>query len=193
MKATLAAWFLAQLAAAGGGVASTQAAPPAVHADQAPSDHHRHLGAFVGVWRTHRTFWPAEGAEPLVSDGTSSYTWIMNERFLREEARGSAMGMAFEGLAIHGYDTFRGQHLVSWIDSLSTAMFSGEGPCEDGGRTIVIEGRFDNAATGQRDLRVRTERRIVSASEHTLEMFAPDGRGRTYKMVRIVYTRLAAR
>ena len=84
-----------------------------------PGDHHKHLGAYAGTWSVELKFFPGPGADPVVSNATSEFNWILNGHYMTEDLKGDMMGMPFEGKSVFGYDNFRQEHFSLWIDTFS--------------------------------------------------------------------------
>ena len=59
---------------------------------------------------------------------------------------------------------------------------------EDNNKTITLEGKADCAATGQRDVPMRTVFRVHGPDKHTFEMY-DESKGRNAKTMEIIYTR----
>ena len=95
-------------------------------------------------------------------------------------------GMPFEGIGYWGYDNFKKQHVLTWMDSMGTApmAFIG-GPFNAATKTYTSAGTWD-APGGPMNFRTVTT--VKSDTEHTFEMTmpGPDGKDSTMK---ITYTK----
>jgi len=153
-----------------------------------PGPGHKALEAFVGNWKAEVKCWMEPGSAPNVSQGTAKASWILNGRFLEEEFRGEMMGKPFTGRSLMGYDNIKGTFNSVWISDMQTSIFTSEGKGDSGNKVITLEGKSTCAATGQRDVPMKSVIRVIGPDKHTFEMF--DGRnGGNVKTMEITYTR----
>lgn len=125
-----------------------------------PGDQHAWLMDSAGTWKVQQTMWMQPGAEPTVSEGTAEREALLGGRVLRETYSSTFMDQPYQGVAHSGYDIVSGKFWVTWMDNMSTALYSGEGECNDdrdhctyevsgtdpmtgGQHTIRIEAAFD--------------------------------------------------
>jgi len=153
-----------------------------------PGEHHEHMAFLEGAWDVSAKFWMPGSSEPMTSGGQASFQWVLGGRYLHQAYRGEFMGMPFEGFGVTGYDNIAGRHVATWIDSISTAIMSETGQCEDGGRTIVWHGEMPDPATGT-TMQTRTVETRDSDDRFVMTSFmtAPDGG--ELKTMELVYTR----
>jgi len=149
-----------------------------------PGPAHQALAAFVGEWKAEVKCWSEPGAEPNVSEGTSKASWTLNGHFLEEEFHGEMMGKPFAGLTLMGYDNTKQTFNTVWLSDMQTAMFTSEGKGTNDNKVITLEGKTDCAATGQKDIAVKTVFRVISPDKHIFEMFNDNA-----KSMEIIYTR----
>lgn len=168
--------------------AEEQAAMDAWMKAATPGEAHLALEPFIGSWKVRVTSWPAPGAPPSTSTGSSEAEWILGKRFVKERFEGEFMGMPFEGLGITGYDNTRRQYRSFWIDNFGTTMLTMTGLSKDGGKTFVYTGEMDDVVQGK-TVTFRNTARVVDANTHVMEMHGPDASGKEFKMMEIVYTR----
>jgi hypothetical protein len=153
-----------------------------------PGQHHRLLEKMAGQWNMTVRYRMNSQAPVVESVGTCERTWILGKRFLLEEFDGGSLGLPFKGLAIYGYDGFVKKYTCVWLDTMSTAITSNLGTCVDGCAQINFVGRHGDPWTGtMRPSRGVT--RFVDANRHVLELHEPDGSGKEFKILEIVYTR----
>lgn len=152
-----------------------------------PGDPHKKLDAFVGTWTTKITFWPAPGAPPMSSEGTSENRWLMGGRYLEQRYKGDMMGAPFEGVGITGYDNVKKHYWGTWMDNMSTAMMMSTGWMPDG-KTFLFSGSMADPMTGK-DARMEERITINSNDHHVLEMWGPAPDGSMYKTMEIDYKR----
>lgn len=152
-----------------------------------PGAPHADLAKMAGTWSAKVSYWPAPGAPPEISEGVSENKMILGGRYLEQRFNGSMMGAPFEGIGYTGYDNVSKRYFGTWVDSMSTGImtsWSKAGP--DGMHTM--EGTFWDPISGKE---VKTTDKIIvrGPDEHVFEMWGPDKKGKTYRMMEIVYTR----
>lgn len=152
-----------------------------------PGEHHKHLEQFIGAWSTTSKFWPAPGAPPVESTGEAEHTAVLGGRFLHLTYKGVMMDTPFEGMGFIGYDNYQQKHVDFWIDNFGTLMLTGEGSCDQGGKTITMFTTFEDPVSQTR----KTMKTIYTfgGDQYALEMYdtAPDGT--EFKALEIVHTR----
>lgn len=149
-----------------------------------PGPGHKALEAFVGEWKAEVKCWEELGAEPNVSEGTSKASWTLNGHFLEEEFNGEMMGKPFTGLTLMGYDNIKQTFNTVWVSDMQTAIFTSEGKGTNDNKVITLTGKSDCAATGRKDMAVKSVYRVINPDKHIFEMFN-DGT----KSMEITYTR----
>ena len=149
-----------------------------------PGPAHKALEAFVGNWQAEVKCWMEPGSAPNVSHGTAKASWILNGHFLEEEFHGEMMGRPFTGRSLIGYDNFKQTFNTVWMSDMQTSIFTSEGKGENGNKVITLEGKASCAATGQKDVPMKSVFRVLSPDKHVFEMFN-DGA----KTMEITYTR----
>jgi hypothetical protein len=158
-----------------------------MEAASAPGPGHKALEPLLGNWKAEVKCWHEPGSQPQVSQGRATAKWTLNGRFLEEEFHGEMMGKPFEGCYLTGYDNTKQTFQSVWVSDIQTSMFFTEGRGENGNKVITQEGKSSCAATGQRDVPMKTVLRILSPDKHTFEMF--DGSKGNAKVMEITYTR----
>jgi hypothetical protein len=153
-----------------------------------PGPAHQALNALVGKWKAEVKCWMEPGGAPEVSEATAETNWILDGHFLEEKFHGEMMGKPFTGRSLMGYDNTKQTFNSVWVSDMQTSMFTSEGKGEHGNRVITLEGKATCAATGRRDIPMKTVFRVISADKHVFEMF--DGsKGENAKTMEIMYTR----
>jgi hypothetical protein len=71
---------------------------------------------------------------------------------------------------------------------MQTAMFLSEGKGESGNTVITLKGKSNCAATGRRDVPMKTVLRMLSPDKHVFEMY-DESLGENAKMMEITYTK----
>ena len=151
-----------------------------------PGAPHKLLAGRVGTWDAKTRNWLTPAGPPVESTGTSERKMILGGRFLREDFKGEMFGNPFTGIGMMGYDNHLKKYVMSWMDSMSTSLHTFEGMASPDGKTIVMEGRFDNPMRGPGTWHGTT--RIVDDNTEVFEMRATYERGGEERF-EITYTR----
>jgi hypothetical protein len=153
-----------------------------------PGDPHKLLNDMVGTFSTKITNWSAPGAPPQTHEGVAENRWVMGGRYLEQRFTGSMMEMPFEGVGYTGYDNVTKKYWGTWMDSMSTGVMTSTGSTSDGGKTWAFDATMSDAMTGK-EMKLKEKIVVKSADEHIFELWGPDPKGKTFKMMEIVYTR----
>ncbi len=113
-----------------------------------PGEHHGHLKALAGTWKTTTKWWMGPG-EPEISHGVSKNTWILGGRFLQTEFKGTSEEQPFAGFGLLGYDNIKKQHISMWCDTMGTGLSVNYGTCDDSGKVFTHVATYDDPMTGQ--------------------------------------------
>ena len=156
-----------------------------------PGEAHKKLNDMVGSWKTTSRFW-ANGpdAPPTETQGTSEVKWVLDGRFLQQEAKGEMMGKPYNGIGFTGYDNMNKKYESFWIDNTSTAMFRADGTLDQTGKVLTTVGKMDEPMTGEHDKGVMYIYRMVSKDKHIFEIHdlsLPQGKT---KVAELEYTRV---
>ena len=151
-----------------------------------PGPAHKALEPLVGNWKAEVKCWMDPDGPPSVSQATAKTKWVLNGHFLEEEFHGDMMGKPFTGRSLLGYDNTKQVFQSVWVSDMQTSIFTSEGRGENGNKVITLEGRTTCAATGQKDLLMKSVFRTISPDKHTFEMFDASKGLRTME---ITYTR----
>lgn len=127
---------------------------------RAPGKNHGILSRFVGDWVTETR---VIGMAP--SKGTTSFTWLMDGRWLQGRSTGTMMGAPAESFAILGYDNFKQSFVATFVSSMDTAMLHAEGDLDRTGKKLTTYGKMDEYLTGEHDKMVKYEWTFVSDDE----------------------------
>lgn len=151
-----------------------------------PGGQHAWLMESEGAWNVKMTAWLQPGAEPEVTDGTARREAILGGRVLRETFESTLMGRPYQGVAHSGYDNVAGKFWVTWMDNMSTAVFTGEGTCEDDRSrcTYQVSGT-DPMSGGEHAMRVDIE----FEGDREVHTFHEDRGGEEFRTMELVYTR----
>ncbi len=155
-----------------------------------PGKMHERLKQDVGVWNGKNTMWMTPGADPIVTDSTSTVTSLYDGKFIRAELKGEMPGMGpYDGLMISGYDNITKKFVSTWIDNVSTSMAQGEGELSKDGKSLTWTFTC-NCPLQQKPMTMRQVETITGPGKKTLEMFGPEPKsGKEYQMMRIELTK----
>jgi hypothetical protein len=155
-----------------------------------PGKMHERLQQDVGVWSGKNTMWMAPGADPIVTDATSTVTSLYDGKFIRAEFKGEMPGMGpYDGLMISGYDNITKKFVSTWIDNVSTSMAQGEGELSKDGKTLTWTYTC-NCPLQTKPITMRQVETITGPGQKRLEMFGPEPKsGKEYQMMRIELTK----
>jgi hypothetical protein len=153
-----------------------------------PGPSHRLLELFVGTWDAKITFRSGVDGKPEVSRGKSSVSWILGERFIKEDFEGEALGERFQGMGITGYDNAARRFTNVWIDSLNTALATSYG------KYLADDNRFDFVGEIYDPLRgamksTRSTMHIISPNKYEFVMYDTASNGVEYRALEIEYSR----
>jgi hypothetical protein len=153
-----------------------------------PNENHKKLEMFLGTWDVASSFWVDGPDKPPTSDrGGAKITWALGGRFLRQEFKGTFMGMPMEGLGFNGYDNLRKAYTMFWIDNTSTAMSTGTGQFDATGTVLTMTGKMDDAMTDRKDVDVKHVLRKTEPDRFVYEIYEVPAKGPEVKMGVIVY------
>jgi hypothetical protein len=153
-----------------------------------PSQHHRVLDRMAGEWNLKVKYRMSPDTPEVESEGTCKRTWILGKRFVLEEFDGGYLALPFQGHALYGYDAFEGKYTSAWLDTMSTAITTYRGVCDDQCNVINFEGLHGDPWTGAKR-RSRGITRFVDDNKHVVEIHEPDAKGREFKILEITYSR----
>ncbi len=154
-----------------------------------PGEFHARLKPLVGSWKHEVKWWMAPGAPPEIATGTSDYKWILCGRFLLQKVKSDNQEEPFEGMGMIGYDGFKKKYTSMWVDSMSTAIITGLGTCDESGKVFTLIGRHDDVMSGKPNQTFKTVTRIVNNDLHIDEMYMSGPDGKEFKTLEITYTR----
>lgn len=147
-----------------------------------PGEPHKKLNDMVGTWQTTMRSWiNGPDGEPTVSKGSSEIKWVLDGRFLQQDAKGEMMGMPFSGIGFTGYDNINKKYVGYWIDNSSTGMYWSEGTLDKEGKVLTLIGKMDDVTTGEHDKTIKFVHRFISKDKQVFEMHdlsLPEGKDR---------------
>lgn len=100
-----------------------------------PGPEHEILKKSVGTWdATIEEMHP--GAPPKTSKGTET-SKLVGGLWLVSDFKSEMGGQPFEGHAVGGYDSHKKKYVGTWVDSMSTGVFTSEGTLDPATKTMT--------------------------------------------------------
>ena len=164
--------------------------PPEVLARVTPGEQHAGMAYYLGDWDvTFRiTMAGMDGMAP--TQGTCSYEWLIDGRWMLSRMKGSMMGTAMEWVHIHGYNNMTMNYETIGFDSMSTdTKFSTGNPSTQDGKTFNFFGTMNEYLTGQINKQFRTVTHQRSADRFDLEIWDPEIGPNGAKVMQFEYSR----
>jgi hypothetical protein len=165
-----------------------QAMMKAYMAAATPGAPHKAMQNLVGTWNSTIKMYDNPAGTPTETKGKSTFTSVMDGRYLQEHAEGNFNGMPFNGYGTYGYDNVTKKYVASWIDSMGTGIMQSTGISPDDGTTINWEGTSSDPITGKM-LTFHSSMKMVNSNEYHFEMNGPGPDGKEIKMMEIQYIR----
>jgi hypothetical protein len=154
------------------------------HAEVGPF--HKKLEPLAGDWTFSASFMMDPNGPPQEMTGASTRKWIMDGRFLQDDAQG--VGMPFKGLGINGYDNALKKYVSTWVDSMTTSITYSIGDVDASGKVFTYHREEFNPIYGQK-LKARDVITIADNDHHTMEFYTVPPGGKELKTGTIKYTR----
>ncbi len=154
----------------------------------APGEHHDHLKALAGTWKTTTKWWMGPG-EPDVSQGVSKNSWILGGRFLQTDFKTTSGEHPFEGFGLLGYDNAKKQHSSMWCDSMGTMITVSYGTCDDSGKVFTYIATYDDPITGQAQ-KMKMVTKVINDNKYVFTMHNIDKDGKESKELEVTYVRV---
>jgi len=152
-----------------------------------PGDGHKVLEQLVGNWDYSLKYWSSPDAPPEESTGTNDVKWILGNRFLEMDVKGSSMGQPFEGMGILGYDNAKNEYINTWIDNMGTGMMNATGSYDAETKTLTEAGTYTDPMSGQQSFKGVTK--FIDADNITYEMYISGREEKETRVMEINYTR----
>jgi hypothetical protein len=152
-----------------------------------PGEPHKLFASLAGSWTTKIKEWMEPGKPAMESTGSAEMKMLLDGRYLRQEFTGTMMGQPYSGVGTTAYDNLRKRYVTTWIDTMSTGIFTMEGTASADGKTITLKGRHEEPGGGY--MTHRAVWKIVDSDTQTFDMYGAHGHGKETKMLEITYTR----
>ena len=143
-----------------------------------PGEPHQQLAKLAGEW-TYTTKLTMPGQEATESKGTAKMMMTLDGRFLHEQSQGEMMGMPITTTRVLGYNNATKNYEAVWTWTMSTGMLLLKGPSPDGGKTINLDGGYEEAG-GKQKMVVKMS--ILSDDHFTYELGHGDPNGAVLTM-----------
>jgi len=155
-----------------------------------PGPQHEVLAKMAGDWTITGKAWMDPSGTPTdMKPGSQHAEMILGGRYLQSVWTGEMMGMPFEGHGLLGYDNFRKEYLMTWVDNMGTAVSTANGSADAAGKVITLMGKMDDPSTGARDQDVKYVYTIKDDKNVTFEMYGMvPGKG-LMKMMETTFTK----
>lgn len=154
-----------------------------------PGERHKALEPFVGQFTTTNRMWMKPGEKAHESMGSSDHSWVFGGRFLKMDVRGDMDGQPFEGVGYIGYDNVRGEYTSVWLDNMNTGISRSSGQFDTPTQTLKESGTVSCPMTGEKDMPIRGEWKVIDSNTLMYTMYNPDPNGKEMKGMEITYKR----
>lgn len=151
-----------------------------------PGEAHKKLDQFAGTWKAAVRHWMEPGSQPMESTGTMKNTWVLGNRFLRQDYKSDSVDMPFEGTGYFGYNNITGNYEGFWIDTMTTGMMTETGSLK--GRTWTMSGEAEFPTAGSK-FEKRSVITVDGPDRHKCEMYFKGPDGNEFKTMEIEYKR----
>jgi hypothetical protein len=149
---------------------------------------HKLLQPFIGEWDVKLTFWSSPDSKGQSSNGHSSITWILGQRFVQEKFRGEVAGESFDGVGILGYDNGSREFRSLWIDSLNTAMTVASGRYLQDAQTFEFSSElYDPLRSATKVVKSRLQ--VTSDNSYVFTMQDESPEGKSFTSLEMAYSR----
>ncbi len=155
----------------------------------APSEHHKHLDAFVGKWNTTMRMWmEGPGSAPMEAPGVSEIKWGFGGRFIVEDHNGQMMGQPYIGMGLTGYDNYQNMYIGIWANNQATSLINMKGIRDPSGKRWTFFGEMDEPMLDVYGRTVKYVIDMIDADTHTFAVYDLHA-GDEYKVVEVAYKR----
>lgn len=162
-----------------------------------PGEQHAWLEPLVGRWDVEMLVYPGPGAEPVVSDDVSATReWILGQRYIAEELRGTVFGAPSARNGVLGYNRLDGRFEWVKMDTFEPGQMIYLGRGDAGPEGFSLWGESNEAGMGPeptgRYRELRFEFDIVDADYNVQRIFARYPGGEEFLFVEQRFTRADA-
>lgn len=154
-----------------------------------PGEGQKTIAARAGEWNLDVKMWTDPKAPVTASKATASAKMILDGRYLQETTTGDMGGAPFNGMGLTAYDNMTKKYKATWIDSMSTGIFTCEGTYDPSTKSITMTGETFEPSAGK-VVPIKTVTRFVDDKSYVFEWWGPaPGTGEMFKSMEITYTR----
>lgn len=152
-----------------------------------PGEPHKLFTSLAGNWTTKTKEWMDLDKPPVESTGSVEMKMLLGGRFLQQEYNGQMHGQPYTGIGINAYDNILKRYVSTWMDTMSTGIFTMEGTASTDGRTITFNGK--HAEPGGGTMAHRAVWKIINNDSQEFIMYGTHHNSEEMKMMEILYTR----
>jgi len=168
----------------GAGLAAAQEGmPPAPK----PGPEHEVLKQDVGTWDATVEMLAPGGQPPVVSTGVETVTELSGGLWTVTDFKSTLMGQPFHGHGTTGYDPVKKKHVFTWVDSMSTGIYLGEGDYD--AKTKTLKGWMEGPDPSGKTTRMTQSVQWKDADTRVFTMSGPGPDGKEVPAMRITYKR----
>jgi len=152
-----------------------------------PGEPHAAFEWYLGDWKVESKMYMG-GPEPMVSEGSVRYEWLLPGRHLMGTLTTTMMGKPMTGKSLDGYDNATGEYWNVWLDDMSTGPFISRGTETSEGVVEYHAEMFDPAfgqAVPHRSVSTRT-----GDDSFTFTMYMTPPGGEEMMIMEASYTRM---
>lgn len=153
-----------------------------------PSDMHKMMATWDGMWNSELTMWMEPGAPEQKSTSTAENKMIMNGLYQESTHSGEMMGMPFSGKSTVGFDNHENQFVSTWVDNMGSGIMVLKGPWDAATKTMTLKGKMVDPAT-KGETAVRETFKTIDDNTQEMEMFITMPDGSEFKTMNIKFTR----
>lgn len=153
-----------------------------------PGVAHKMLDPRVGKWTLEVRQFEGPNAGTHESTGTSEMKWVMDGRFVQEDATGTFMDMPFKGCGLIGYDNLKKKYVTSWVDNMSTGIMTGESTYDASSKSFNGVSECPDVMAGSY-VRSRSVEKWTDNDHFTTQAFGAGPDGKEFMKMEIAYTR----
>jgi len=152
-----------------------------------PGEPHKLFASLAGDWATKTKEWMDPDKPPVESTGSVEMKMLLGGRFLQQKYNGQMHGQPYTGIGITAYDNILKRYVSTWMDTMSTGIFTMEGTSSANGKTITLNGK--HAEPGGGYMTHRAVWKIINDDNQEFVMYGTHHGGEEMKMLEIIYTR----
>lgn len=153
-----------------------------------PSEEHKELERFVGEWRVRIASRGDPTQSPLISEGSSSISWVLGNRFVEEYFSGKLAEQPYEGRGFFGFDNTTRRYVSVWMESVATGVVLAYGLYRPEEQTFDFEGTVYDPLLG-RTKQATTKIHFVSPDEFTIAFIEQTSAGVEFAAFELAYQR----